>query len=140
MISSSELCAAPRTVVMDDDGGDTFSKQDVRFAADGGIELGAWLLIPDGPSGARPAITMAHGYALTKYHGIAPSPRRSPPPGSSYSSTTTVGSATAAAGLAKTSPPGTAGLWENSVTVRSTRWTRMYAPGEFVGRVSPTPC
>jgi fermentation-respiration switch protein FrsA (DUF1100 family) len=31
------------------------------------------------------------------------------------------------------------GVWENKVTVRSTRWARMYAPGEFVARVSPTP-
>ncbi len=31
------------------------------------------------------------------------------------------------------------GLWENKVTVRSTRWFRMYAPGEFIERVSPTP-
>ncbi len=31
------------------------------------------------------------------------------------------------------------GVWENSVTVRSTRWARMYAPGEWVDRVSPTP-
>jgi len=31
------------------------------------------------------------------------------------------------------------GVWENKVTVRSMRWFRMYAPGEFVERVSPTP-
>jgi hypothetical protein len=31
------------------------------------------------------------------------------------------------------------GVWENRVTVRSTRWSRMYAPGDFVQRVSPTP-
>ena len=31
------------------------------------------------------------------------------------------------------------GVWENTVTVRSTRWSRMYAPGEFIARVSPTP-
>ena len=24
------------------------------------------------------------------------------------------------------------GVWENKVTVRSTRWARMYAPGDFV--------
>jgi uncharacterized protein len=33
-------------------------------------------------------------------------------------------------------PPG---VWENKVTVRSTCWSRMYAPGQFVDRVSPTP-
>jgi hypothetical protein len=31
------------------------------------------------------------------------------------------------------------GVWEPKVTVRSTRWARMYAPGEFIERVSPTP-
>jgi fermentation-respiration switch protein FrsA (DUF1100 family) len=31
------------------------------------------------------------------------------------------------------------GVWENKVTVRSTRWARMYAPGDFIERVSPTP-
>jgi fermentation-respiration switch protein FrsA (DUF1100 family) len=32
-----------------------------------------------------------------------------------------------------------AGIWENSVTVRSTRAARMYEPGHWVSRVSPTP-
>lgn len=45
------------------------SKLDVKFPAEGGIELGAWLFLPEG-SGARPAITMAHGFAGTKEHGI----------------------------------------------------------------------
>lgn len=31
------------------------------------------------------------------------------------------------------------GLWENNVTVRSTRAARAYEPGIFIGRVSPTP-
>lgn len=31
------------------------------------------------------------------------------------------------------------GVWENSVTVRSTRAARMYEPGIWVSRVSPTP-
>jgi fermentation-respiration switch protein FrsA (DUF1100 family) len=46
------------------------SKIDVRLPAEGGIELDAWLFVPDGV-GARPAITMAHGFAGTKEHGIA---------------------------------------------------------------------
>jgi uncharacterized protein len=33
-------------------------------------------------------------------------------------------------------PPG---IWENSVTIRSTRAARMYEPGIWVPRVSPTP-
>jgi fermentation-respiration switch protein FrsA (DUF1100 family) len=31
------------------------------------------------------------------------------------------------------------GIWENTVTVRSTRAARMYEPGAWIGRVSPTP-
>lgn len=31
------------------------------------------------------------------------------------------------------------GTWDNSVTVRSTRAARMYEPGVWVSRVSPTP-
>lgn len=31
------------------------------------------------------------------------------------------------------------GVWENEVTVRSTRAARMYEPGIWVDRVSPTP-
>jgi hypothetical protein len=46
-----------------------FQKIDVRFPADGGIELAAWLFLPDKP-GPLPAITMAHGYAGTRHHGL----------------------------------------------------------------------
>src|SRR5690349_16937093 len=45
------------------------SKIDVTFPADGGIMLGAWLFRPQG-AGPHPAITMAHGYAGVKEHGI----------------------------------------------------------------------
>ena len=31
------------------------------------------------------------------------------------------------------------GVWENSVTLRSSRAARMYEPGTWVARVSPTP-
>jgi fermentation-respiration switch protein FrsA (DUF1100 family) len=31
------------------------------------------------------------------------------------------------------------GVWENNVTVRSTRAARMYEPGNWIARVSPTP-
>ena len=47
-------------------------KTDVRFLAEGGIELSAWLFVPDHQATSHPAITMAHGYAGTKYHGIEP--------------------------------------------------------------------
>jgi hypothetical protein len=36
-------------------------------------------------------------------------------------------------------PLGESATWENSVTVRSTRHARMYEPGAWVARVSPTP-
>jgi dienelactone hydrolase len=32
-----------------------------------------------------------------------------------------------------------AGIWENTITVRSTRAARMYEPGAWIGRISPTP-
>jgi cephalosporin-C deacetylase-like acetyl esterase len=44
---------------------------DVEFDADGGVKLRGWLLTPEG-SGTHPGITMAHGYAGVKEHGIEP--------------------------------------------------------------------
>jgi len=49
-----------------------FEKTVVGFPAEGGIELSAWLFVPRDRIGPAPAITMAHGYAGTKYHGIEP--------------------------------------------------------------------
>src|SRR6266852_2167217 len=49
-----------------------FRKHDVRFPAEGGIENSAWLFVPEGRTAPLPAITMAHGYAGTKYHGLEP--------------------------------------------------------------------
>jgi uncharacterized protein len=46
-------------------------RSDVRFAVDDGIELGAWLYLPKRNGQSCPAITMAHGYAGVKEHGIA---------------------------------------------------------------------
>lgn len=46
-----------------------FTKESVTFPAEGGIELSAWLYIPEA-EGPHPGITMAHGYGGTKYHGI----------------------------------------------------------------------
>jgi fermentation-respiration switch protein FrsA (DUF1100 family) len=48
---------------------DMVVKLDVTIPADGGIDLGAWLFLPEGDA-VRPAITMAHGFAGTKEHGI----------------------------------------------------------------------
>lgn len=44
-------------------------RRDVEFEVEGGLKLRAWLFIPDGV-GPHPAITMAHGYAGTREHGI----------------------------------------------------------------------
>src|ERR1700688_2995312 len=44
-------------------------KIDVKLPAEGGIELGALLFLPKG-DGIRPAITMAHGFAEVKEHGL----------------------------------------------------------------------
>ncbi len=44
-------------------------KSDLRIPAEGGIELGGWLFLPEG-DGPHPAITMAHGFAGTREHGI----------------------------------------------------------------------
>jgi len=46
------------------------TREEVRFAVEGGVELGAWLYLPEKGSRRGPAITMAHGYAGTREHGI----------------------------------------------------------------------
>jgi cephalosporin-C deacetylase-like acetyl esterase len=42
---------------------------DVEFGVEGNVTLRAWLFVPDTP-GARPAITMAHGFAGIREHGL----------------------------------------------------------------------
>jgi uncharacterized protein len=44
-------------------------RQDVEFPAEGGATLRGWLFLPDGPA-PHPAITMAHGFAGVKEHGL----------------------------------------------------------------------
>jgi fermentation-respiration switch protein FrsA (DUF1100 family) len=46
------------------------ARSEVRFPVDEGIELGAWLYLPNSNAQRCPAITMAHGYAGVKEHGI----------------------------------------------------------------------
>ena len=46
-------------------------RRDVEFEVDGGVKLRGWLYTPPG-EGRRPAITMAHGYAGVKQHGLEP--------------------------------------------------------------------
>ncbi|OBR46258.1 alpha/beta hydrolase [Paraburkholderia tropica] len=236
-----------------------YSKEDIRFPVDGGVELAAWLFVPKNRDGQLPAITMAHGYGGTRYHGLermatffaeagfvvllhdhrgfgdsGGEPRQDINPwlqisdwrraiswlqdrpevdetriglwGTSYagghaivlgatdrrlkaivSQVPTIDGH--AAGLRRVTPQGVAalearfdadehaqlrgeapatlqlvsedatkpaaysasdeisfylqpipeGVWTNSVTLRSSRWARMYSPGEYVARVSPTP-
>ena len=45
------------------------SKKNVQIPAEGGIELGGWLFVPE-VGRPLPAITMAHGFAGSKEHGI----------------------------------------------------------------------
>ena len=46
-------------------------RMDIEFEADAGVMLRGWLYLPDG-AGPHPAITMAHGYAGVKEHGLEP--------------------------------------------------------------------
>jgi len=45
------------------------NREDVAFSVEGGVKLRGWLFVPDGP-GLFPAITMAHGFAGVKEHGL----------------------------------------------------------------------
>jgi uncharacterized protein len=47
----------------------TVNRQNVEFIAEGDVTLRGWLFVPDG-SGPHPAITMAHGFAGVKEHGL----------------------------------------------------------------------
>ena len=44
-------------------------RQDVEFPVEGDVILRGWLFVPDGP-GPHPGITMAHGFAGVKEHGL----------------------------------------------------------------------
>jgi fermentation-respiration switch protein FrsA (DUF1100 family) len=236
-----------------------FQKHDIRFPVEGRIELSAWLFVPTPRTTRLPAVTMAHGFAGTRHHGIEPmaealadagfvvllhdhrnfgasggEPRNDINPwqqisdwrraisylqdrpevdesrvgiwGTSFAGghAVVLGATDRrlkavvaqvptidgyASGLRRIAPEGVVelearfgaderaqlrgeppttqllvsadpnrpasyrssdavdfylqpvpeGVWENKVTIRSNRWARMYAPGDFVGRVSPTP-
>jgi fermentation-respiration switch protein FrsA (DUF1100 family) len=47
----------------------TMERQDVEFTVEDNVALRGWLFVPDGP-GPHPAITMAHGFAGVKEHGL----------------------------------------------------------------------
>lgn len=49
------------------------SKQSIAFTGESGVVLRGWLYTPDGPGTAPwPAISMCHGFAAVKEHGLAP--------------------------------------------------------------------
>ena len=44
-------------------------RRKIEFGVEGGVTLRGWLFVP-GAKGPAPAITMAHGYAGVKEHGM----------------------------------------------------------------------
>jgi dienelactone hydrolase len=44
-------------------------RKNIEFGVEGGVTLRGWLFVP-GAKGPAPAITMAHGYAGVKEHGL----------------------------------------------------------------------
>lgn len=47
-----------------------YTREDVEFPADDGVLLRGWLFVPRKNKAPYPAISMAHGYAGTREHGI----------------------------------------------------------------------
>src|ERR1700722_6835036 len=45
-------------------------RRDVEFGVEGGDRLRGWLFVPENRSARHPAISMAHGYAGVKEHGL----------------------------------------------------------------------
>ena len=46
-------------------------RRDIEFEVEGGDRLRGWLFLPDGEvAGPHPAVSMAHGYAGVKEHGL----------------------------------------------------------------------
>jgi len=45
-------------------------RRDVEFDVEGGDRLRGWLFVPENSSARHPAISMAHGYAGVKEHGL----------------------------------------------------------------------
>jgi len=53
-------------------GNPVIDRTDVEFPVDGGVTLRGWLFRPAGADRPHPAVTMAHGYAGVKEHGLEP--------------------------------------------------------------------
>src|SRR5271155_2428898 len=55
---------------VDNSGREIMAEQrDVEFVVEGNVTLRAWLFVPDGP-GPHAAVTMAHGFAGIREHGL----------------------------------------------------------------------
>jgi fermentation-respiration switch protein FrsA (DUF1100 family) len=121
-------------------------RRDVEFCAENGLKLRGWLFVPEKTSRARSAVTMAHGYAGVKEHGLERFARAFAEAGFvvllhdhrnfGASDGAERGDVDPWQQIVQPIP---SGIWENSVTIRSTRAARMYEPGIWVPRVSPTP-
>src|SRR5262249_47629014 len=63
--------SAPTVVVVpiDRERSGKMQRQNIEFPAEGDVTLRGWLYLPDGV-GPHPAITMAHGFAGVKEHGL----------------------------------------------------------------------
>jgi fermentation-respiration switch protein FrsA (DUF1100 family) len=46
------------------------TRHDIEFPGEAGATLRGWLFVPDGIAEPRPAISMCHGYAAVKEHGL----------------------------------------------------------------------
>jgi uncharacterized protein len=59
--AAEEICEQPRLRMAE--------RKNIEFGVEGGVTLRGWLFVP-GAKGPAPAITMAHGYAGVKEHGL----------------------------------------------------------------------
>src|SRR5277367_3468475 len=74
-IATPATCSlAPKSTTLstsvDNSGREIMAEQrDVEFVVEGNVTLRAWLFVPDGP-GPHAAVTMAHGFAGIREHGL----------------------------------------------------------------------
>jgi dipeptidyl aminopeptidase/acylaminoacyl peptidase len=47
-------------------------KHHIEFSGESGVKLSGWLYLPDDPDATFPAISMCHGFAAVKEHGLEP--------------------------------------------------------------------
>src|SRR5438445_9425933 len=64
------MCMSTTYTLSTDTESDMVTRAEVEFEVDGGVMLRGWLFVPSSAARRYPAITMAHGYAAAKEHGI----------------------------------------------------------------------